>query len=680
MSWVVGIDVGGTFTDFYLSDTNSGQSAVFKVSSTPDHPEQAIIRGLQAAAANLASFTLEDISFIGHGTTVGTNALLERDGARVAMLVTRGFRDVLEIGRQARSHLYDLQQVKNRPLVERRDVIEVAERTRANGDIELEVGPDEIERVLNLVTTLGPQAVAICFLNSYANPGNELRLAAAIESAIPDLPVTVSSILVRELREVERFTTATANAFLMPKLREYFSTLRSAVDQMAGLGEKLYVMQSDGGLGSVESSIAAPIRLSLSGPAAGVVAAGEVGRQASIDHIITLDMGGTSTDVALVRDGEVEVSHDAVVSGHTLRIAALNIHTVGAGGGSIAYEDDGLLKVGPRSSGAKPGPAAYGLGGENPTVTDAQVVLGRIADSSRFGDEIVIRRDLAITAMERIGRRLNLGPAEVAMGVVRVANANIARAVSKITVERGVDPRAFALVPYGGAGPLHACEVAELMGISQVVIPRYPGALSALGLVVGDRTSNFSRSEVIDLDRDAEADVRRVFQELAGATDEWFEREGIKPERRRMIYSVDMRHKGQNYELNVRVDDPSEEHLLQALRKTFISIHHQLYGYSLPSDPLVAITFRAKAVGLREASPGASRPETSPSAIGERETRYVQSGSQGRAVPVHRRESFATGDDVVGPCIIEQGDSTAWIPPRWRGRVDVYGNLVLSFG
>lgn len=679
MAWMVGVDVGGTFTDFFAHDPSSGSYLVFKVSSTPSHPERAILHGLELGTDLKEDFGIDTVSFLGHGTTVGTNALLERKGSRVAMMVTEGFKDVLEIGRQARSHLYDLQQEKVRPLVDRQSVIEVRERTRADGIIDIELAPDELRRIADTLRDLDPDSVAICFVNSYSNPEHELELERFVTAILPDVPTTASAKLVGELREVERFTTATANAFIMPKLREYFSSLLDGVAKHHGLGNHVFIMQSDGGLGTIPASMEAPIRLSLSGPAAGVIAATDLGMQSGVKDIITLDMGGTSTDVALVRNGEIDIVHEVDVAGHKLRVAALNIHTIGAGGGSIGFGDDGLLKVGPASAGADPGPASYGQGGNDATVTDAHVVLGRIADNTTFGEDIRVSRDLAELALERLGRRLGLDAVEAAHGVIRVANANIARAVSKISVERGIDPRTFALVPYGGAGPLHACEVADLMGISVVIVPRFPGALSALGLVVGDRTRHFAKSEILDLVADNSDRCRSLLMRLIDAATEWLDAEGIEIDARRIDCAVDMRHKGQNFELSVPVEDPQAADIVGRLREAFLGLHDRLYGYSLPSDPLVAITFRVKAVGLRRVSVlthvVGGEVEGAPNPVRVQRA-FVEGVLQD--VPTYTRASIAPSQVVGGPCVVEQGDSTTWIPDRWSGMCDRYGNLVLD--
>lgn len=678
MSWSVGIDVGGTFTDFYVWNESSGEVRVFKLSSTPADPASAILEGLASLWPDASEDDRTSVRFVGHGTTVGTNALLERKGARTIMVVTKGFRDVLEIGRQARPHLYDLQVDKVPPLVDRYDVLEADERLYADGRVAKPLSEGELDRLVEAVTALDPEAVAVCLLNAFASDVHEQRIADALRARQPALAVSTSAALVGELREVERFSTTVANAFIMPAMRAYFDRLAAGLDALEpGASDRFYVMQSDGGLGSLAAASEAPVRLTLSGPAAGAVAAGRTSMQAGEEQVITLDMGGTSTDVALITHGEPALVHQTDVAGLPLKLPTLDIHTVGAGGGSIAYASDGLLKVGPLSAGAAPGPASYGEGGERPTVTDAHVALGRIANGARFGQRIRVDRSLAIAALDKLGRELGMDPITTALGILKVANANIGRAVSRISVERGVDPRDYALLPFGGAGPLHAAEVAEAMAVSKVLVPRYPGALSALGLLAGDRTRHFARSSILPLGTEQVSIIAAIHGALVRQARAWFSDEGVEEDARELRFSIDLRHEGQNHELNVQAMDPAAPDFLARLKEAFFQLHQRLYGYALHDDPVVAITYRLEAVGRRTTPlAAAATVDDVPAPRPSGRRRVI--GDQGEMeAAVFQRHTLLPGQALVGPCVVEQSDATTWVPNGFAAKVDAWGNLLL---
>ena len=490
------MDVGGTFTDFYVLDEANGAVHTGKRPSTPDNPARAIVEGLQALAAR-HGLDLGRLSRLSHGTTVGTNALIQRRGGRVAMVTTQGFRDLLEIGRQTRPHMYSLTDDHPPPLVERRHRFEIAERMDAAGEAVTELGGDGVAETVAQVRASGADACAVCLLFAFRNPEHETRVAAAIRSALPHVPVCTSFEVQPEFREYERFSTTVLNAYLQPVLGRYISDLEEGLARAAP-DASIGINQSSGGLMSPERARALPVRTALSGPAAGAVGAAHSAKRSGRRNVITLDMGGTSADVALIRDFEADISFEREVAGFSVRLPAVDIETVGAGGGSIAWFDrDGLLKVGPASAGADPGPACYGRGGEHPTVTDANLVLGRLSGRGLLAGEMSLDQGLSRAAFAPIAERLGFDVERTAHGVLGIVVANMVRAIRTVSVERGYDPRGFTLMPFGGAGPLHARDVALALGMREILVPAAPGILCAEGLIVSDLKEDFVASDRI---------------------------------------------------------------------------------------------------------------------------------------------------------------------------------------
>jgi len=614
----VGIDVGGTFTDLVALDGDRLVTA--KVPSTSADQAAGVSAALAAAGLDPG-----EIETLAHGTTVATNALLERRGARIALVTTEGFRDLLEIGRQNRPSLYDLTLDRPPPLVPRELRFTVRERMGPEGMVE-PLDEASLAETVAALGAAGVESVAVCLLFSYLHPEHEERVGEAIESALPGVHVSLSCRVLPEFREYERCSTTSANAYLGPVLSAYLGRLEP----------RPLVMQSSGGVIDVEGAAARPATCVLSGPAGGVVGAAFVAKAGGFADVLTFDMGGTSTDVAAVVGGRVQLTRDAVVGGVPIRFPMVDVHTVGAGGGSIARLDEGgALRVGPRSAGAAPGPAAYGRGGEEPTVTDANIVLGYLADGAKLGGEVTLRRDLAERALARLG----MDPVEAAIGVVRVADAEMTRALRVISVERGLDPRTFALVAFGGAGPLHACSLAEELGIQTVLVPPASGVLSALGLAVSELRRDYLRpagASFEELEDGAERD-------LPGCSCERF---------------VDARYRGQSYELTV----PAEDYELR-----FGEEHARRYGFRMEDEvELISVRLVATLPG-----PSFELRADSIAHVAGRRRAFVD----GKWVEI---DVHGPGIAVAGPAIIELPESTCLVRPGWAGAPDGSGTLVLE--
>lgn len=649
----VGVDVGGTFTDFVVVER--GRLRIFKRPSTPGAPERAVLDGLAAAG-------LGGARAIVHGSTIGTNALLQRRGARTLLVTTAGFRDVLEIGRQTRPELYAIEPRKPSPLVPRRWRLEVAERVGVDGEVVIPLDLDALARLESTVRRLAPESAAVCLLFSFLRPSHERAVRAALRRA-GLRSVSISSEVLPEHREFERTSTTVMDAYIGPTVRDYLRRLNR------GLHGVLWIVQSNGGVLRSREAAAAPIRSVLSGPAAGVVGARTVASEAGLTDIVTLDMGGTSTDVSICPGEPLRTTH-TMVAGVPVAIPMTDIHTVGAGGGSIASQDEaGALRVGPASAGADPGPAAYGRGGEHATVTDANVVLGRLAANVALGDAVRLDRDLAERAIDRLGasRRADVTRrAQTAIAVIEVANAHMERALRVITLERGYDPRDFALVAFGGAGPLHACDLAQRLEIETVMIPRFPGVLSALGALAGDHVREYARSVLRPLTRLTDARLRTILRPLEARA----RRDLAGGRRPRLQRVLEMRYVGQSFELSV----PLGRGGLVAAARDFHRRHQRRYAHCRPGAPLEVVVARVVASVPQPALPP-PRPPRGPRP--EPATQIAIIGGRRRRVPVYDRASLPARFAVTGPAILTQSDATTWMPPGWRAQVETHGSLII---
>jgi N-methylhydantoinase A len=683
MAWRIGVDSGGTFTDLCLFDEASGRVEVWKVASTPDDPSRGIADGVQEGAARVSAVPA-DVGYFGHGTTVGTNALIQHKGVRTGLITTEGFRDLLEVGRQKRPDLYDLQVDKPPVLVTRDLRLEVAERVRHDGSVETVLDEQAVREAARALKAAGVEAVAVCFLYAFVRPEHEAAALRIVAEEFPEAFVCASHDIAPEFREFERLSTVVVNAYLGPVMRGYIQRLGERLTQL-GLTLKPHLTQSNGGVIGFEQASRLPVRTVLSGPSTGVVAAQAVGRMAGIDNLITFDMGGTSTDVALLQGGTCSLANDATVHGYPIKAPMLDIHTVGAGGGSIAYVDSGgLLKVGPRSAGAAPGPVCYDRGNTEPTVTDANVVLQTLNPTHLLGGRMKVRQDLAHQAIAALAERLGMDKLATAQGIISVVTANMARAIRVISVQRGHDPRDYTLVAFGGAGPLHAARMAKELDIASILVPRNPGILCAIGLLLTDLRADFATTRLQTLAPAALPNVQDAFAALLVQAEDWFAEEQIAPEARQISRTVDMRYAGQNYELPVAVPDgPITEATLEALAAGFVRAHQQMYGFVAEEDPVQLVTFRVEAAGLVRKAAFRPRADAGPDAsgaiMGKRDVWLPEAGGF-VSCPVYDREKLDCGNRIAGPAIVEQMDATTVILPGMTGQVDPYQNLILKAG
>ncbi|MBX6374644.1 MAG: hydantoinase/oxoprolinase family protein [Acetobacteraceae bacterium] len=681
MSWRVGVDSGGTFTDVCLFDEESGRVAVWKVSSTPDDPSRAIAQGVEEGMRQVGR-PASDVSYFGHGTTVATNALIQHRGVPTGLITTDGFRDLLEIGRQKRPDLYDLQADKPPVLVARDLRLEVPERVRHDGTIETALDEQAVREAARALKRAGVQAVAICFLYSFVRPEHEATARRILAEEFPEAFITASHEIAPEFREYERLSTAVVNAYLGPVMQGY---IRRLAERLAELGVTAtpHLTQSNGGVIGFEAAATMPVRMVLSGPSTGVVGAQAIGRLAGFPDLITFDMGGTSTDVALLQDGEARLAGENIVHGYPIKAPMLDIHTVGAGGGSIAYVDSGgLLKVGPRSAGADPGPVCYDRGNEEPTVTDANVVLGTLHPTHLLGGRMPIRRDLSVAAIERLAKRLDMDTMATAQGILSVVTANMAKAIRVISVQRGHDPRDYTLIAFGGAGPLHAARLAKELEMRRVLVPRNPGILCAMGLLLTDLRADFASTRLTALDEGALGPMEAAFAALEAQAARWFEQEEIPEAARRVNRTVDMRYAGQNYELAVPVPEGAfGPATLAALAEGFAAAHKRMYGFVAEGEPVQLVTFRVEAIGkVRKAEfrpKPLAGPDPAEALVGQREVWLPEAGGP-VSVPVYARDRLLPGNRITGPAIAEQMDSTTVVLPGMAARVDAYDNLILE--
>ncbi len=679
----IGVDSGGTFTDVCLLDEVTGQISVWKLSSTPNDPSEAIAHGAREAVDQFYGNDIHVVYF-GHGTTVATNALIQGRGAKTGLITNDGFRDLLDLGRQTRPHLYDLQTEKPTALIPRDRRLEIRERLLYDGTVECAPDEDEIRVIAQKMREMEVEAMAVCLLYSFIDPSHEIRIAQILEEELTDAFVTASYQVCPEFREFERLSTTVVNAFLGPVMRGYLSNLTPLLREI-GIDVPPHITQSNGGTITFETASSLPVRTILSGPSTGVVGALETGRVVGISEIITLDMGGTSTDVALIQGGRAETTTEAMVHGYPLKIPMIDIHTVGAGGGSIAYVDrGGLLKVGPRSAGAVPGPICYGQGSDEPTVTDANVAMQVLSPTALLDGRMTIEREPAVRAIEQLGKRLGLSTMDTAAGIIRVVTANMARAIRLISIQRGHDPRDYCLMPFGGGGPVHAGRLARELGIRRIAVPRYPGILCAFGLLLTDLRHDLSLTRRIRLEIGSIDSIRNAIIKLREEADEWFQVEQVDSERQRLMVSADMRYVGQNYELNVPLLELNDDtDMLDALFANFDTAYERLYNYTVPGEAIEIVTFRVEAYGIvekpvfTEELPGEPNPKAA--LLGLREV-YMLETRDFVNTPVYDRERLNFNNQISGPAVIEQMDSTTLVLSGQTATVDSYHNLIIEEG
>ena len=704
----IGVDTGGTFTDIVMRI--NGDLFTHKVLSTPKNPALAVIQGV-SEILQMHNTDTQQLEIV-HGSTVATNALLERRGARIALVTTKGFEDVLEIGRQARPNLYDFFVERPAPLVPTERRFGISERTLHTGDIQIEIEPSDLEVLASELATLELDAIAICFLFAYVNPQNEQIVAEHL--ARIGIPVSCSHEVLPEYREYARFSTTVANAYIRPTLERHLSTLtdsdllgsfnETAARNEIGSGshtknvkkqaadtypqgkikKSFRLMLSNGGSVSVRNFESAGIRTVLSGPAGGVLGAYQIAKTAGYDQIITFDMGGTSTDVSLCDNG-ISLTTESTISGLPIKVPLIDIHTVGAGGGSIATVDTGgALRVGPESAGADPGPICYGNNGEDITVTDANLFLGRIAATQFLGGAMSLNADKTSTHIEKFAAQLGIRPLQAADGILKVANAAMERAIKVISVERGFDTRDFTLVSFGGAGGLHAAFMAENLGIETILIPPNGGLLSAYGMLFADVVKDYSQTVLLKFETGDEILLETLnagFKELLTRAENEMQVEGFTPDQLKIERSLDIRYEGQSYELNIPYFTEIDTYLqkTQALIQKFHAAHDQRFGYARTDAPVEIVNLRLTATGETDKPPirPLSLADADPSEAFIVQNRVVFEGEALRT-DFYRREMLQPGNQIAGPAIVTEFSATTVIPPNFSAVVDAYQNLILT--
>jgi N-methylhydantoinase A len=671
----IGIDIGGTFVDIVIADSNGLR--VVKSASTPRKPAEGVLEAL-GELIRRGDLTPTDVSRIIHGSTVATNALLEAKWGRVALITTRGFRDVLEIGRQNRPRLYDLEVVRPTPIVPRDLRFEVTERVTSDGSVEIPLSLDEVRELIPHLRAAKPDAVAVAYLFSYLRPEHE-RLTRELLVPEMDLPIVLSSDVLPEFREFERTSTTVISACLRPVVGEYLAQLERGAARL-GLPERWQVMQSSGSIMVADAAERQPDRLLLSGPAAGVQGARAIGLATNEPDLITMDMGGTSCDVSMILDGSMDWTASGSIGGYPAATPMVAIHTIGAGGGSIAWIDaGGALRVGPRSAGAEPGPACYGRGGTLPTVTDAHFVLGHLGPSRSFGGLPPLDPEASRHAIEtEVAEPLGMPCEAAALGILEVADAAMERAIRVVSVERGRDPREYALLAFGGAGPLHAVSIARRLGIPRVVVPSMAGALSAYGLLVAEPGHDLSQGLVQPLEELNVSALEAVFARLASSGTEMLRSEGVNLADVEVRRSVDLRYVGQSHELNVPTIGEPGRLLLEETRGAFDRLHRQRYGHSAPDEAVEIVTARVRvsAAATPRRRNGANGGSAS-GAVPESDGRVWFDSSGPVVTRIVDRSALPSGGRFVGPMVIAAGDSTLLVPPGVVGRVDEGGEILL---
>lgn len=672
----VGVDIGGTFTDLEIFDSRHRRIVSHKTPTTPEDPSIGLMDGLKGAGERWG-FTLGDIGYLLHGTTIATNAVLQRRFPPGALVTSRGFEDVLEIGRHSRREIYSVAPRTAPVLVPRNLRLGVAERMRADGSAELPLSPAELDRLVEQLGKLDIQAIAVSLINAYVNPAHEEMIAERIARDLPALAIALSSVVSPEIREYERTNTTVLNALLMPVVKGYLDRLARRMREH-GLSARLLIVQSNGGVCSPDTAAREPVRLLLSGPSGGALGALTLSRALGEPMLVGVDMGGTSFDVSIVRDERIEIVTQGEIDQLPVRIPMVEIRTIGAGGGSIARADpSGRVTVGPESAGARPGPVCYSRGGTEPTVTDANLILGRLDPEYFLGGAMPLDLDGARKAVKaRFADPIGINVERAASGIITITNTSLAAAIRLSLFEKGLDPRDFAILSFGGAGSIHACAVAEELGISRVIFPTDASTFSAWGILHSDIKHDFARSRVIPLDAAALPAVIEMARALEDQANAQLDEDGIAPADRSLQLSLDLRYKGQAFELTVPWrGEAIDEAGLQQAASDFHDMHRQRFSYANPADVVELVTVRLSAVGrlpLGEAEPPAGADQDR----GAGKERQVWIGGEWRTVPVWKRLSLRPAETISGPAIVEEEYTTVLIGSGWTATMDPSGHLV----
>lgn len=687
----IGVDVGGTFTDLILVNDTTNELFVYKTPSTLHDQSEGVIEGIQAIC-KLANISVSDVDYVLHGTTVATNITIENNGAKVGMLTTRNYRDILHIARHKKLENFSIQQQlpwQTNPLVQRRHRLPITEKLSApNGDIKVPLNEQEVIDAVAQLKADGVESIIICFLFSFLNDVHEKQAKSIVLKHWPEVQCFTSSEIASQMREYERFSTAAMNAYVAPKVNLYLQNLVCSLERIGVKGE-LQIMQSSGGMATTKMASERPVTLLKSGPAGGVLAAAWCGEMENIPNLISVDIGGTSADISLIPENQPKIINprDCEVNSYPVLVPMIDVETIGAGGGSVAYVDEGgAFRVGPRSAGATPGPACYGLGGEEPCVTDANVVLGRLDPEQFLGGDKKLHDDLSVKAIEeKLCKPLQLSKEEAALGILKIINNNMALSIRANSVRKGIDPRDYAVLAAGGAGPLHSVSLAETVGSNLVVVPNFPGITAATGLLAGDIKYDFIQSHVSKLtatNPNLVASVQQTLQNLMEEATSQLVADGIAAQNMILERIAECRYTGQGFELRVTIPDgPITQQSIQHIANTFHEAHHLEYGHSFPSNEVELITIRVIATGKTPAltmpsleKGGRMNPEEA--ILYERPTTFEVNGIiDTYATPRYTREKLLAYDVVEGPAIIVQRDSTTLIPPHWHVAISEKGTL-----
>jgi N-methylhydantoinase A len=681
MGYRIGVDVGGTFTDVVAYDEKSRRCHVTKLSSVPQNPAIAVIDGIEKICKKVG-IKSEEITYVIHGTTVATNALLERKGARTALVTTAGFRDVFEIGRQRRPDLYNFWIKRPKPPIPRYLIFEASERVLYDGTVEQKLDEAQAKEVIREIRKQNIESIAVCFIHSYINPVNEKRMKELILKEIPDAFVSISYEILPEIREFERVCTTAVNAYLMPKVRSYINDLEKRKNNL-GIKPKIHVMQSNGGVMSSQAAAQRSIHTVFSGPAGGVLGSLHLAKLIGEDNIITLDMGGTSTDIALLEKGQLRLTTEGEIGTFPIKVPMIEMHTIGAGGGSIAWIDSGgALRVGPQSAGADPGPACYGRG-DYPTVTDANLVLGRIDPNYFLGGEIKLSLDKAKQAIEKhLVPALGLSVFGCARGIIRIVNANMGGGVNVVSTQKGYDLREFTLVAFGGAAALHAAQLMDDLKMKKTIIPQSPANFAAIGAELADVRYDYVRTIVKSVNSVTIEAYNQMYREMKKEALVHLIDEGFGENEIIFSGSSDMRYGGQSWELSIPtpIELPSAD-FLKKIAENFHKTHEKTYGYRLSDEDIIFVNLRLSATGKIPKIRFVKEPpgkDTSKSACKNmREVYFVQTGEKVKC-PIYDREKLTPGSTVAGPAVIEEYASNTVLPRGKTASIDEYRNIIIK--
>jgi N-methylhydantoinase A len=683
MELKLGIDVGGTFTDVTLFDMKTGELYFKKVPSTPESPSTSMANGISIILEETHNKP-EKVGSIVHGTTLATNALIQRKGSSVALLGTQGFRDVLHIGRQVRPNMNNWFVQRPAPLIPRHLRYDVSERVLYTGEIEKEVDEDGLSEIIQDLKKNKVVSVAVCFLHSYINPKNELAVRSILQREMPGLKISLSCEILPEFREYERMSTTAINAYVQPLMEDYLVGLRKDLSRV-GMKGNLHIMQSNGGVMTLETAKSKSAYTILSGPAAGVLGGLQIAIQSGFSNVITADMGGTSFDISLIDRGKFTTGKENEINGLPIKVPMIDIITIGAGGGSIAWIDEGSgLRVGPQSAGASPGPTCYKKGGEEPTVTDANLILGRLNPSYFLGGEMQVYPDLSARIMgKKIAEPLGLSIEKAAEGIIRVINASMVRGIRRVSVERGFDPRNFVLECFGGAGPLHAVELARELRIPKVIIPIRPGFNSAIGLLIADMRYDFIKTYIKKFNQSSLEEINRYYQDMERAALEKLQGEITAEGEILVVRSADVRYFGQGHELEVSVANKSlTEKDLKSLRSKYNESHRIRFGYDIRSYELEFVNLRLAVVGKLK-KPKFRKMKQTKNVIVQKAIkgqRKVFLNGKWQSITIYDRSYLVPGNRLKGPCIVEQMDSTTLLNEWDRGILDEHRNIIIDIG